>query len=92
MSTTQEYRPRVWARIAALFYLLNIISGSLALLFIRQKRELYADLANLTATASYILVTLLFYFIFKPASRGVSLLAAIISLLGCAVGALHPFA
>jgi hypothetical protein len=70
---------------------LNIISGSLALIFIRRNLALYADAANLTATVSYVIVTVLFYFIFKPANRRVSLLAAIFSLLGCAVGAMSSF-
>jgi hypothetical protein len=33
-------------------------------------------------------VTFLFYWIFRPVSRGLSLVAAIISLAGCAIGAL----
>lgn len=91
MDTTAERRPRFLGRVAGLFYVLNIISGSLALLFIRRKLALYADAANLTATVSYVIVTLLFYSIFKPANGRVSLLAAIISLLGCAVGAISSF-
>jgi hypothetical protein len=91
MGTTEEERPRVRARIAAVFYLLNIISGSLALFFIRRKLALYADLANLTATVSYVIVTALFYYIFKPANLRVSLLAAIFSLAGCAAGAVTSF-
>jgi hypothetical protein len=84
METSARFRGRV----AGLFYLLNIVSGSLALVFIRRKPALYADLANLTATVSYVMVTLLFYSIFKPANRRVSLLAAIFSLLGSAFGAM----
>ena len=42
--------------------------------------------AGLVAGASYVAVTLLLYLIFKPVSRGLSLLAAIVSLLGCAIG------
>jgi len=40
---------------------------------------------NLIATASYIAVTALFYELFKPVNRTVSLLAAFFSLVGCAV-------
>jgi hypothetical protein len=91
MDKTGEERPRFWGRVAGLFYVLNIISGSLALVFIHRKLDLYADAANLTATVSYVIVTALFYSIFKPANRRVSLLAAIFSLLGCAVGAMSSF-
>jgi hypothetical protein len=91
MERTAEGKPRLRGRIAALFYLLNIISGSLALAFIGRNFALYAHAANLTATISYVIVTVLFYSIFKPANRRVSLLAAISSLMGCAVGAINSF-
>jgi len=42
--------------------------------------------ANLIATAFYIVVTALFYELFKPVNRSVSLLAAFFSLVGCATG------
>ena len=41
---------------------------------------------NLLGTVCYIVVTALFYEIFKPVSRSVSLVAAFISLVGCAMG------
>jgi len=91
MDRTAEERPRFWGRIAGIFYVLNIISGSLALIFIRRELAIYADAANLTATVSYIVVTVLFYSIFRPANRRVSLLAAMFSLVGCAVGAMNSF-
>ena len=43
--------------------------------------------SNLIATACYIAVTALFYELFRPVSRSVSLLAAFFSLVGCALGA-----
>ena len=43
--------------------------------------------ANLIATACYLVVTALFYELFKPASRSASLTAACFSLTGCAIGA-----
>jgi hypothetical protein len=91
MGRTAEERPRFRGRIAALFYLVNIISGSLALVFIGRNLALYAHGANLTATVSYVIVTVLLYSIFKPANSRVSLLAAISSLMGCAVGAINSF-
>jgi len=91
MDKNAEERPRFLGRIAGLFYVVNIISGSLALFFIRRKLALCADAANLAATVSYVIVTVLFYYIFRPAGRRVSLLAAILSLVGCAVGAISSF-
>ena len=42
---------------------------------------------NLLGTVCYIVVTALFYQLFKPVNRSVSLVAAFISLVGCAMGA-----
>ena len=42
---------------------------------------------DLIATACYIAVTALFYDLFKPVNRSLSLLAAFFSLVGCAISA-----
>jgi len=42
----------------------------------------------LIATVCYVAVTALFYELFKPVNRSVSLLAAFLSLVGCALGGL----
>jgi len=47
--------------------------------------------AGLIEYACYIVVTLLFYGLFKPVNRSLSLLAAFFSLVGCAIGALSLF-
>src|SRR6059036_3744127 len=43
---------------------------------------------NLVATACYIVVTALFYVLFKPVNKTLSLTAAFFSLVGCAIGGL----
>jgi len=43
--------------------------------------------SDLIATACYIAVTAIFYGLFKPVNKSVSLLAAFFSLVGCALGA-----
>ena len=78
------------ARIAALFYLITIIAGGLAYYFTSHKLTVYGEVANNLATAAYIVVTFLFFEIFKPVHRGLSLLAAFFSIVGCAKGTL-PF-
>ena len=45
----------------------------------------FAFLADLVMTASYVAVTACFYELFKSASRSLSLVAACLSLVGCAV-------
>jgi hypothetical protein len=87
MERIAQTSPRLRARIAGVFYLLNILTGALAL-FVSGK---LGFAAILIATACYIVVTLLFYSIFKPVNRSLSLLAAFFSLVGCAIGALSPF-
>jgi Domain of unknown function (DUF4386) len=85
MST--EASPRSKARMAGVFYLVTFVAGSFALIFGR-RLGVFFYAANLIATASYIVVTLLFYGIFKPVNKGLSLLAAFISLAGLVIGAL----
>ena len=78
--------PRLKARIAGVFYLITFVAGVFALVSANGRLA-----ANLIATVCYIAVTLLFYDIFKPVSRSVSLLAAFVSLVGLAVGTLTMF-
>jgi len=87
MERISDASPRRKARIAGVFYLLNIVTGAIAL-FVSGRLGLAA---NLMAAACYVVVTLLFYCIFKPVNRSLSLLAAFFSLVGCAIGALSPF-
>ena len=86
MERITESSPRFKARIAGILYLLTILTGALALVFVSGRL-----FANLVATACYIAVTLLFYYLFKPVNRSLSLLAAFIGLAGCAIGALSSF-
>jgi hypothetical protein len=87
MERIAEASPRLKARIAGVFYLLTFLTGGAAL-FVRGR---LGSAAGLIAGACYIAVTLLFYDIFKPVNRSLSLLAAFFSLVGCAIGALSPF-
>src|SRR5271157_3923374 len=97
MERIAEASPRPRARIAGVFYLLTFVgagissvagggiaataNGILALpsLF---RLGLAADLV---VVACYIAVTALFYDLFKPVNRSLSLLAAFFSLVGCAI-------
>src|SRR5215467_2276640 len=90
MERTREASPRRKARIAGFFYLLTIVTGALAA-FATGKLFLYGDSINLAASACYVVVTLLFYGLFKPVDASLSLIAAVFSLVGCALGALGLF-
>lgn len=74
-----ETSPNTKARIAGVFYLLTFVAGILALLSTSGRLG-----ANLVAIASYVAVTILFYDLFKPVGKRISLLAAGIGLVGCA--------
>ena len=86
MAAIAEASPRLKARIAGGVYALTFLTGVTALVFAGARLT-----ANLIADASYIVVTLLFYDLFKPVNRSLSLLAAFFSLVGCALGALSAF-
>jgi hypothetical protein len=89
MERIAEASPRFRARIAGVLYLLTMVTGILVLKFVTGGRQWLVT--NLIATACYIAVTLLFYYIFKPVNRSLSLLAAFFSLAGCAIGVLSLF-
>ena len=91
MGRIAETSPRFKARIAGVFYLVTFLTGGAALAFVNRGLVVYGNAANLISRASYIAVTLLFYEIFKPVNRSLSLLAAFFSLVGCALGALSSF-
>jgi dolichyl-phosphate-mannose--protein O-mannosyl transferase len=71
MERLGEATPGSRARIAGVFYLLNIITGAVALAFVSRKPSLGVA-ANLVATACYVVVTILFYGLFKPVNRNLS--------------------
>ena len=100
--------PRLKARIAGIFYLITIITGVFAEVFVRGALVVRDDpaatatnilaheslyrfglAADLIMLACYISVTLLFFYLFKPVGRSLSLLAALFSLVGIAVLAVN---
>ena len=81
-----ESSPRRTARIAGAVYLLVFLTGGAALVV----RGSLGAAAGLTAGVCYVVVTLLFYRLFKPVSQRISLLAAALSLTGVAIGILSP--
>lgn len=77
---------RFQTRLAGVFYLLTIIVGVFA--SFAPSRPL-RDAGNLIGAAFYVIVTVLLYLILKPVNPVLSLIAALISLAGCTVGALE---
>jgi len=76
------------ARIAGVFYVLNVVTSLDSYFGPRNRLAFYS---GLVATAAYVTVTILFYVLFKPVSRNLSLLAAAISMGGSTLGVLSMF-
>jgi len=72
---------RFKARLAGVFYSITFLAGGFALF----DRSGLGIAAGVIAGLSYVAVTLILYVIFKPVSRSLSLLAALVSLVGCGI-------
>lgn len=84
MSHIVERSPKATARVAGLIYVVVFSLGIFSLF----SRNAIGYAAAMISGAFYIAVTILFYFIFKPAGPRVSFSAAVISLVGIAIGPL----
>ncbi len=91
MERIAEGSPRPKARTTGVIYLLYFLTAVSAEVFVGHSRLVLYDAVNLIAYAFYIAVTLLFYFLFKPVNRSLSLLATLFSLAGCANDLLDLF-
>ncbi len=80
--------PSFKARIAGSFYLLCIVTS---LIELSGKGGHWFTLSSgLISTASYVTVTVLFYYLFKPVSARLSRVAMLFSLAGCTIRVLRP--
>ena len=84
MERIAEGWPRPRARITGAVYLLYFLTAVSGEVFVGRGRLVVYDAVNLIAHALYIAMTLLFYYMFKPVNRNLSLLAAFFSFVGCA--------
>lgn len=78
------------ARVAGLFYALNIVLGGLAFLWARRGSPVAAEQVTVAAAADYAIVVLLLGCLFEPAGRALSWTIAAVGLVGCAASALEP--
>jgi hypothetical protein len=80
--------PNLLARMAGGSWFLCAATGTVALL----AGGTLGSVANLAATLFYVAATLLVYDLLKPVNRNLSLVAALASLVGCALGILDMLA
>ncbi|KLD63447.1 DUF4386 domain-containing protein [Dyella japonica] len=86
-----EASPRLRARITGLVYLLYFLTAIAAEVVVGRGRQLAYAAVTLLAYAFYVALTLLLYRMFKPVHARLSLLAAVFSLVGCAIEVLGVF-
>jgi Domain of unknown function (DUF4386) len=86
MERIAEASPRLKSRVAGVFYVLAVLTAAFAEGFVRG-RLLYV--AGLIPVACFVVVTLIFYQLFKPVNRRLALLAALFNLVSLAFEALE---
>jgi Domain of unknown function (DUF4386) len=90
MKPIAEASPRFKARMAGVFFMLTMLTAAFTELVARGRLNFAADLAaGIVEVSGMVAVTLLFYFIFKPVNRSLSLLAASFNLVGLTLEALQ---
>ncbi len=90
MKRIAEASPCLKARIAGALFLLLLLTAACTEFFFHGRLSFAADLAaGIIEVSCMIAVTLLFYDIFKPVDRGLSLLAASMNFVGLALEVLQ---
>jgi len=90
MERIAETSPRFKARMSGVFYLLTMLTAAFTELVVHGRLSFAADLAaGILEVSGMVAVTLLFYPIFKPVNRGLSLLAASVNLVALTCEALQ---
>ena len=91
MQRIADASPRPRARITGVVYLLYFLTAIFGQFLVGHNVVVCGVAVNLISAAFYIAVTVLFYLLFKPVSRRLSLVAALLSLVGCGLMVLNLF-
>ncbi|MBV8724948.1 MAG: DUF4386 domain-containing protein [Candidatus Eremiobacteraeota bacterium] len=105
IASTTQASPRLKARLAGVFYLITVLTGLFAEVYVRGSLIVSGDagatarnilasqtlyrfgfVADLVGAGAYAVVTLLLYQLLRPIDRSISLLAALSSAIGIAIG------
>lgn len=87
----REAWPRPRDRMTGALYLLYFLTAILAQFLVGRGPAVSGNVTSVIASMCYLVVTSLFYGLFKPVSGSLSLLAALFSLVGCVAMALGLF-
>lgn len=82
---------RFKARFTGAVYLFYFLTAVFAEFLAAHGHGAYGLAVNLVSAALYVALTILLYYLFKPVNASFSLLAAAISLAGCAITVLNLF-
>jgi hypothetical protein len=85
MGQNREASQRPTARLTGAIYLLYFLTTILGQVMVNNGLAQSGNFTNVISTLLYVVVTLLFYSLFKPVSKSLSLLAALLSLTGCVI-------
>jgi membrane associated rhomboid family serine protease len=85
---TKEAERSPLARLTGAVYLAYFVTSIGTAIIQPHVPEVVGKTGNVLGYALYAVVTLLFYDLFKPVSRNVSLVAALVGLAGCLIGML----
>jgi len=83
--------PNPRARTTGCVYLLYFLTAILGQTLASPRLMALGEALTLISFGFYVVLSLLFYLLFKPVSRLVSLIAALFSLVGCGLGVLGLF-
>ena len=76
--------PASRARLTGIVYLLYFLTAISGEVFVGRSHLAAYDAVDLLAHGFYVALVLLFYYLFKPVNRSISLFAAFLGLAGCA--------
>lgn len=88
---TQDAERSPLARLTGAVYLAYFVTAIGTAIVQPHVPEVVGETGNALGYALYAILALLFYDLFKPANRNVSLAAALVSLAGCVVGFFDAF-
>ena len=83
--------PRPRARMTGALYLTYFLTTILGQIMVGQGLAVSGSVINVISTLLYAVVSILFYGLFRPVSKSLSMLAALLSLAGCVVSSLGLF-